>query len=54
MFVTIHLETSNFVSTIAPKKLLTAEEFFLLPDSDGSHQELVRGEIVTMPRSLTQ
>jgi Uma2 family endonuclease len=31
-------------------KLLTAEEFFLLPDpQDGSQQELVRGEIVTMP-----
>lgn len=38
------------MSTIAPKKLLTAEEFFLLPDSpDGSQQELVRGEIITMP-----
>jgi len=32
------------------KKLLTAEEFFLLPDpGDGSQQELVRGEILTMP-----
>lgn len=31
-------------------KLLTAEEFFLLPDpEDGSQQELVRGEIITMP-----
>jgi Uma2 family endonuclease len=38
------------MSTIAPKKLLTAEEFFLLPDpGDGSQQELVRGEILTMP-----
>jgi Uma2 family endonuclease len=38
------------MSTIAPKKLLTAEEFFLLPDpADGSQQELVRGEIITMP-----
>jgi Uma2 family endonuclease len=36
------------MSTVA--KLLTAEEFFLLPDpADGSKQELVRGEIVTMP-----
>lgn len=38
------------MSTIAPKKLLTAEEFFLVPDpADGSQQELVRGEIITMP-----
>ncbi len=38
------------MSTIAPKKLLTAEEFFLLPDpADGSQQELVRGEVITMP-----
>ena len=38
------------MSTITPKKLLTAEEFFLLPDpDDGSQQELVRGEVVTMP-----
>jgi Uma2 family endonuclease len=38
------------MSTITHKKLLTAEEFFLLPDSgDGSQQELVRGEVVTMP-----
>lgn len=38
------------MSTIAPKKLLTAEEFFLLPDpGDGSQQELVRGEVITMP-----
>lgn len=37
------------MSTIV-QKLLTAEEFFLLPDPpDGSQQELVRGEIVTMP-----
>jgi Uma2 family endonuclease len=37
------------MSTIA-RKLLTAEEFFLLPaPSDGSQQELVRGEIITMP-----
>src|SRR5207249_4297108 len=34
----------------APTKLLTAEEFFRLPEPpDGSKQELVRGEIVTMP-----
>jgi Uma2 family endonuclease len=32
------------------KKPLTAEEFFLLPDpADGSRQELVRGEVITMP-----
>jgi len=38
------------MSTITQKKLLTAEEFFLLPDpGDGSQQELVRGEIITMP-----
>jgi len=38
------------MSTITHKKLLTAEEFFLLPDpGDGTQQELVRGEIVTMP-----
>jgi len=31
-------------------KLLTAEEFFLLPNpDDGSQQELVRGEVITMP-----
>jgi Uma2 family endonuclease len=37
------------MSTITPKKLLTAEEFFLLPDpEDGSQQELVRAEIITM------
>jgi Uma2 family endonuclease len=38
------------MSTIASKQLLTAEEFFRLPDpGDGSQQELVRGEIITMP-----
>jgi Uma2 family endonuclease len=37
------------MSTAAPPKL-TAEEFFRLPEPpDGSKQELVRGEIVTMP-----
>jgi Uma2 family endonuclease len=37
------------MSAIA-RKLFTAEEFFLLPPpGDGSQQELVRGEIVTMP-----
>ncbi len=36
--------------SIAPAKLLTAEEFSRLPDPpDGSKQELVRGEIITMP-----
>jgi Uma2 family endonuclease len=34
--------------TLAQKKLLTAEEFLLLPEPEnGSHQELVRGEIIT-------
>lgn len=34
----------------ATQKLLTAEEFAELPDpTDGSRQELVRGEVVTMP-----
>src|SRR5438132_12993438 len=38
------------MTTITQKKLLTAEEFFLFPDpGDGSQQELVRGEIITMP-----
>lgn len=39
------------MSTVAtPPKLITAEEFFELPDPpDGSKQELVRGEVVTMP-----
>lgn len=38
------------MSATTQAKLLTAEEFFLLPDpTDGSQQELVRGEIVTMP-----
>jgi Uma2 family endonuclease len=38
------------MSTIAQKKLLTAEEFFQLPDpGNGSQQELVRGEVITMP-----
>jgi Uma2 family endonuclease len=38
------------MSTVAPKKLLTAEEFLLLPNpADGSQQELVRGKIITMP-----
>jgi Uma2 family endonuclease len=37
------------MSTIAQNKLLTAEEFFRLPNpGDGSQQELVRGEIVTV------
>ena len=38
------------MSTITQKNLLTAEDFFLLPNPiDGSQQELVRGEIITMP-----
>jgi Uma2 family endonuclease len=37
------------MATVA-KKLITVEEFGRLPDpADGSQQELVRGEIVTMP-----
>src|SRR5436309_2955465 len=33
----------------AAQKLITAEEFLLIPDPpDGSKQELVRGEIITM------
>jgi Uma2 family endonuclease len=37
------------MATIVQEKLLTAEEFFLLPQpEDGSQQELVRGEIITM------
>jgi Uma2 family endonuclease len=38
------------MSITTQKKLLTAEEFFLLPDPpDGARQELVRGEVITMP-----
>jgi Uma2 family endonuclease len=38
------------MSAITQHKLLTAEEFFLVPEpGDGSQQELVRGEIITMP-----
>ena len=38
------------MSTTAPTKLLTAEEFARLPNPiDGSKQELVRGEVVTVP-----
>src|SRR5258708_7792539 len=38
------------MSTTTDPKLLNAEEFFLLPDPpDGLQQELVRGEIITMP-----
>jgi Uma2 family endonuclease len=37
------------MSTVA-HKLITADEFFRMPDPpDGSKQELVQGEIVTMP-----
>jgi Uma2 family endonuclease len=36
--------------TTATRKLITAEEFFQMPDPpDGSRQELIRGVIVTMP-----
>jgi Uma2 family endonuclease len=38
------------VSTATIKNLLTTEEFARLPEpDDGSKQELVRGEVVTMP-----
>jgi Uma2 family endonuclease len=37
------------MATVA-RKLITAEEFLQMPDPpDGSQQELVRGEIITMP-----
>ena len=36
--------------TTATQKLITAEEFFRMPEPpDGSRQELVRGVIITMP-----
>jgi Uma2 family endonuclease len=37
------------MSTVA-QKLITAEEFFLMPGDRNGHQELVRGEVVTMCR----
>lgn len=38
------------MTAITHKSLLTAEEFFLLSSpGDGSRQELVRGEVITMP-----
>ena len=38
------------MSATATKKLLTAEEFARLPNPiDGSKQELVRGEVITVP-----
>lgn len=38
------------MSMIAQPRLLTAEEFLLLArPQDGSEQELVRGEIITLP-----
>lgn len=38
------------MSSTTTKKLLTADEFAKLPNSiDGSKQELVRGEVITMP-----
>jgi Uma2 family endonuclease len=42
---------SMSIATAPPtQRLLTAEEFMQLPDPpDGSHQELVRGRIETMP-----
>jgi Uma2 family endonuclease len=36
--------------TTAARKLITAEEFFRMPEpADGSRQELIRGVVVTMP-----
>src|SRR5262249_43094848 len=47
--VRIHRWKEKLMSTITPKNPLMAEEFLLLPDpEDGSQQELVRGEIMTM------
>ena len=38
------------MSAITKSRLLTAEEFALLPQpEDGSHQELVKGVVITMP-----
>lgn len=38
------------MTTTTQTALLTAEEFFALPDPlDGSKQELVRGKVITMP-----
>src|SRR6516164_8966889 len=48
--VTIGTAREKAMSTTTRQKLLTAEEFFLLPDPiDGSQQELVRGEVISMP-----
>src|SRR5437868_365935 len=49
--VSIHgRKEAREMSATTQKKLLTAEEFYLLPNpGDGSQQELVRGEIITMP-----
>ena len=42
------------MSTVIPMRLLTAEEFALLPSpEDGSQQELVNGVVVTMPPPST-
>jgi Uma2 family endonuclease len=47
--IKIHFKEHTMPSVTQPK-LLTAEEFLLQPQPlDGSRQELVRGEIVTMP-----
>jgi Uma2 family endonuclease len=38
------------MSTLTQPKLISAQEFFLMPDPvDGSKQELIRGVITTMP-----
>jgi Uma2 family endonuclease len=45
----MHQSREKLMSAMPSAKLLTAEEFFLLPSPpDGSQQELVRGEVVTM------
>src|SRR5260370_13020000 len=47
---TVPFDAKGDGMSIAPAKLLTAEQFSRLPDPpDGSKQELVRGEIITMP-----
>ena len=42
-------------TTTAQTPLLTAEEYFLLPEPpDGSKQELVRGKVATMSNPATR
>jgi Uma2 family endonuclease len=45
-----HDVSEGAMAATTKNKLLTAEEFMRLPDPlDGSQQELVRGEVITMP-----